>query len=81
MKVAEQFNTKLYANTLRSGHSTEATVVVRSLVTREKLGKTFKGMKRGKASGQDSKTVDHSEEGGDIVLEELAKLFSESFRT
>lgn len=47
------------------------------LVTNEELEKTLKGMKTGKAAGDDGITPDRLKEGEGGVLEKLAKLFTE----
>lgn len=68
----------MYASNIRPGYSTEKSSLVRKVptATKDKVEKVLKGLKRGKATGDNRVTVHFPKDGGAIVLGKLAKLFS-----
>lgn len=83
LTVAERFYSRLYASISSPGNITARICVEGEApeITKDEVEMALKAMKRGKAAGDDGITVDLLKDGGYIVLEKLAKLFSECLRT
>ena len=84
VKAAEEFYTDLY-----SSQSSQATFIRNSdepdteapSITSAEVRRALKDMTRGKAAGEDGITVDLIKDGGDIMLEKLAALYTQCLTT
>ena len=84
VKAAEEFYTDLY-----STQNSQTTFIRNSgepdteapSITSDEVRRALKDMTRGKAAGEDGITVDLIKDGGDIMLEKLAALYTQCLTT